>query len=105
MLHHAGQLKKYLHLMAEIFLLLLKNLNLSKIQVSNVPRDLGIQMSKKVTRKKEKHIPQRKRGNYGAPSTEKRNGKKKEERRRRSSSRRQNVISDCVGKRRRYVLL
>ena len=94
-----------LHLMAEIFLLLLKNLNLSKIQVSHVPRDLGIQMSKKVTRKKEKHIPQRKRGNYRAPSTEKRNGKKKEERRRRSSSRRQNVISDCVGKRRRYVLL
>ena len=45
-------------------------------------KDLGIQMSKKVTRKKEKHIPQRKRGNYGAPSTEKRNGKKKEERRR-----------------------
>ena len=34
-------------------------------------------MSKKVTRKKEKHIPQRKRGNYRAPSTEKR--KKKEE--------------------------
>ena len=85
MLHHAGQLKKYLHLMAENFLLLLKKLKpfiISKIQVSHVKdRDLGIQMSKKV-RKKEKHIPQRKRGNYRAPSTEKRNGKKKEERRR-----------------------
>ena len=71
--------------MAENFLLLLKKLKpfiISKIQVSHVKdRDLGIQMSKKVTRKKEKHIPQRKRGNYGAPSTEKRNGKKKEERR------------------------
>ena len=43
-------------------------------------KDLGIQMSKKVTRKKEKHIPQRKRGNCRALSTEKR--KKKEERRR-----------------------
>ena len=38
-------------------------------------------MSKKVTRKKEKHIHQRKRGNCRALSTEKRNGKKKEERR------------------------
>ena len=36
-------------------------------------------MSKKVTRKKEKHIPQRKRGNYRAPSTEKK--KRKKERR------------------------
>ena len=34
-------------------------------------------MSKKVTRKKEKHIPQRKRGNYRAPSTEKRKRRKK----------------------------
>ena len=42
-------------------------------------RDLGIQMSKKVTRKKEKHIPQRKRGNYRAPSTEKRKKKEEEE--------------------------
>ena len=71
--------------MAEIFLLLLKKLKpfiISKIQVSHVrDRDLGIQMSKKVTRKKEKHIPQRKRGNYRALSMEKRNGKKKEDRR------------------------
>ena len=83
MLHHVGQLKKYLHLMAEIFLLLLKKLKpfiISKIQVSHVrDRDLGIQMSKKVTRKKEKHIPQRKRGNYRAPSTEKK--KRNKERR------------------------
>ena len=81
MLHHVGQPKKYLHLMAENSLLLLKKLKpfiISKIEVSHVwDRDLGIQMSKKVTRKKEKHIPQRKRGNYRAPSTEKR--KKKEE--------------------------
>ena len=86
MSHHVGRLKKYLHLMAENFLLLLKKLKpfiISKIQVSHVrDRDLGIQMSKKVTRKKEKHIPQRKRGNCRALSTEKRNGKKKEERRR-----------------------
>ena len=83
MLHHVGQLKKYLHLMAEKFLLLLKKLKpfiISKIQVSHVrDRDLGIQMSKKVTRKKEKHIPQRKRGNYRAPSTEKRKKKEEEE--------------------------
>ena len=67
--------------MAEKFLLLLKKLKpfiISKIQDSHVrDRDLGIQMSKKVSRKKEKHISQRKRGNYIAPSMEKR--KKKEE--------------------------
>ena len=81
MSHHVGRLKKYLHLMAEIFLLLLKKLKpfiISKIQVSHVrDRDLGIQMSKKVTRKKEKHIPQRNRGNCRAPSTEKRKRRKK----------------------------
>ena len=93
MLHHAGQLKKYLHLMAENFLLLLKKLKpfiISKIQVSHVrDRDLGIQMSKKVTRKKEKHIPQRKRGNYRAPSTEKRNRKKKRKKERRKKKKKQ----------------
>ena len=93
MLHHAGQLKKYLHLMAENFLLLLKKLKpfiISKIQVSHVrDRDLGIQMSKKVTRKKEKHIPQRKRGNYRAPSTEKRNRKKKRKKERRKKQKKQ----------------
>ena len=93
MLHHASQLKKYLHLMAENFLLLLKKLKpfiISKIQVSHVrDRDLGIQMSKKVTRKKEKHIPQRKRGNYRAPSTEKRNRKKKRKKERRKKKKKQ----------------
>ena len=93
MLHHVGQLKKYVHLMAENFLLLLKKLKpfiISKIQVSHVrDRDLGIQMSKKVTRKKEKHIPQRKRGNYRAPSTEKRNRKKKRKKERRKKKKKQ----------------
>ena len=51
--------------------------------------DLGIQMSKKVTRKKEKHIPQRKRGNYRAPSTEKRNRKKKRKKERRKKKKKQ----------------
>ena len=50
MLHHVGQLKKYLHLMAENFLLLLKKLKpfiISKIQVSVKRKELHAHRCKK----------------------------------------------------------